>query len=181
MLGSEIVYLEDINITFMEPCTSLAGSILFKAKLSKDVSEILPYINSVMNIAMYNKNSNSLSFKEGFTVITIKTNTLAVCKALNETHAYEIIDMIKSLVNNTYNQKENIIPLYDMRVKPKPLDVYKYLPKTNCKSCGESTCIAFASKLILGQKNIKECIHLYESNNIENLDYLKNLVQMLGF
>jgi ArsR family metal-binding transcriptional regulator len=174
------MYLEEIIVTFMEPCTSIAGSVLFKAKLSKDVSEILPYINAVMNDAMYNKNSDALSFKQGFTVITIKNNTLSVCKALNETHAYEIIDMIKSLVNNTYCQKQNITPLYDMRLRPKPLDVYKYLPKTNCKLCGEFTCIAFASKLILGQKNLKQCSPLYENDNIEKLDYLKNLIQMLG-
>ena len=32
-------------------------------------------------------------------------------KALNETHAYEIIEIIKPLVNNTYSEIENITSL----------------------------------------------------------------------
>ena len=27
-----------------------------------------------------------------------------------------------------------------------PLDVYKLLPETNCKECGEANCMAFATK-----------------------------------
>jgi acetyl-CoA decarbonylase/synthase complex subunit gamma len=27
-----------------------------------------------------------------------------------------------------------------------PIDVYKLLPKTNCKECGEENCMAFATK-----------------------------------
>ncbi|RLG45420.1 MAG: hypothetical protein DRN92_06785 [Thermoproteota archaeon] len=29
-----------------------------------------------------------------------------------------------------------------------PTDVYKYLPRTNCGECGETTCMAFAVKLV---------------------------------
>ncbi|MHC1597228.1 MAG: (Fe-S)-binding protein, partial [Methermicoccaceae archaeon] len=29
-----------------------------------------------------------------------------------------------------------------------PLEVYKYLPQTNCGECGETTCMAFAARLI---------------------------------
>ncbi|MEM2787914.1 MAG: (Fe-S)-binding protein, partial [Archaeoglobaceae archaeon] len=42
------------------------------------------------------------------------------------------------------------------------LDVYKYLPKTNCRKCGEQTCMAFAVKLLNGEKDIKECKPLFE-------------------
>ncbi|TDA27871.1 MAG: hypothetical protein DSO01_01880 [Archaeoglobi archaeon] len=42
------------------------------------------------------------------------------------------------------------------------LDVYNYLPKTNCKKCGEQTCMAFAVKLLNGEKDIKDCKPLFE-------------------
>jgi len=42
------------------------------------------------------------------------------------------------------------------------LDVYKYLPKTNCKECGEQTCMAFAVKLLNGEKDVKDCKPLFE-------------------
>lgn len=38
-----------------------------------------------------------------------------------------------------------------------PLQVYKYLPQTNCKECGEATCMAFASHLIDRSKKIEDC------------------------
>jgi len=38
-----------------------------------------------------------------------------------------------------------------------PLQVYKYLPQTNCAECGEATCMAFASHLIVRSKKIDDC------------------------
>lgn len=35
--------------------------------------------------------------------------------------------------------------------------VFKLLPKTNCRKCNEATCLAFASKVYLGQKNLDRC------------------------
>jgi Domain of unknown function (DUF3786)/Putative Fe-S cluster len=50
-----------------------------------------------------------------------------------------------------------------------PLELYKLLPKSNCKLCGVATCLAFAAEVIKGQKSLAECPHL-ESNVIEELD-----------
>ena len=33
----------------------------------------------------------------------------------------------------------------------KPLDIYKLLPKKNCKECGDPTCLTFAMKLSGGK------------------------------
>ena len=35
--------------------------------------------------------------------------------------------------------------------------VFKLLPRTNCKKCNETTCLAFASKVFLGQKEVDQC------------------------
>jgi len=37
------------------------------------------------------------------------------------------------------------------------LDIYKMLPKTNCKKCGSPTCLAFAMKLAMKKASIEEC------------------------
>ncbi|WP_343241377.1 acetyl-CoA decarbonylase/synthase complex subunit gamma [Methanoculleus sp. UBA389] len=39
----------------------------------------------------------------------------------------------------------------------KALDIYKHLPKTNCKKCGYPTCLAFAMKLATGKAEIEAC------------------------
>lgn len=50
-----------------------------------------------------------------------------------------------------------------------PLEIYKLLPKSNCKMCGVATCLAFAAAVIRGEKRLEGCPHL-ESNIIKELD-----------
>lgn len=40
------------------------------------------------------------------------------------------------------------------------LEIYKYLPKTNCKECGFPTCLAFAMKIAAKQVALEKCPHL---------------------
>jgi len=40
------------------------------------------------------------------------------------------------------------------------LEIYKKLPKTNCKDCGFPTCLAFAMQLAAGKVEIDRCPHL---------------------
>jgi len=37
------------------------------------------------------------------------------------------------------------------------MEVFKLLEKSNCKKCNESTCLAFASKVFLGQRPLDQC------------------------
>ncbi|MBC2727726.1 DUF3786 domain-containing protein [Desulfosporosinus sp.] len=50
-----------------------------------------------------------------------------------------------------------------------PIEIYKILPKTNCKQCGVVTCLAFAADLIKGQKRLNQCPHL-DKNILEELE-----------
>ncbi len=43
-----------------------------------------------------------------------------------------------------------------------PIEVYKLLPGTNCKECGENNCMAFAAKLVNREVTLKECPPLLE-------------------
>ena len=42
----------------------------------------------------------------------------------------------------------------------KGLDIFKLTPKTNCKDCGNATCMAFAMKVAQGAIEISKCPHL---------------------
>ena len=45
-----------------------------------------------------------------------------------------------------------------------PIDVYKLLPKTNCKKCGEENCMAFATKLVNREATIEQCPPMLEKD-----------------
>ncbi|MBM3705269.1 MAG: acetyl-CoA decarbonylase/synthase complex subunit gamma, partial [Actinobacteria bacterium] len=42
------------------------------------------------------------------------------------------------------------------------LDIFKLLPKTNCKDCGFPTCLAFAMQLAAGKVELEKCPHVSE-------------------
>jgi 4Fe-4S ferredoxin len=61
-----------------------------------------------------------------------------------------------------------------------PMEVYKLLPKTNCRKCGETTCMSFAFKLINREKTLEECTPLFEDTKYSSqLKDLQNLLEPL--
>jgi acetyl-CoA decarbonylase/synthase, CODH/ACS complex subunit gamma len=40
------------------------------------------------------------------------------------------------------------------------LEIYKHLPRTNCKDCGQATCLAFAMKVAGKQAGLDDCPHM---------------------
>ena len=42
----------------------------------------------------------------------------------------------------------------------KGLDIFKLTPRTNCKECGNPTCMAFAMKVAQGTAQIEQCTHM---------------------
>ncbi len=50
-----------------------------------------------------------------------------------------------------------------------PLEIYRLLPKSNCRRCQVPTCLAFADAVVKGQKRLADCPHL-ENNVVERFD-----------
>ncbi|WP_353107052.1 (Fe-S)-binding protein [Acetoanaerobium noterae] len=173
--------LESIMLDFIEPCTADFNRVKFHAIFDKDISEIFPYLNAQMKSAIYNVSSNSLTFKKEFRLITLHPTKLSVSKAINEFDAYEIMDMVMELVNSTYDSMSNITPLYERRANPSTIEVYKYLPKTNCKSCGCATCLSFAAKMIAGEYKINHCKTIFIEGYEEQKEKLLDMAQTFGW
>ncbi|MBS5953528.1 MAG: Fe-S cluster protein [Paraclostridium bifermentans] len=175
------MYLEEIRLKFIQPCTTGGSKIKIRADLSSDISEIFPYLNSYIKSAMYNKKAQTVTFKIEQKIVTLFNREVAITKLLNETDAYETMDYVRKIINETYENKENIVPSDEMKKLPSPIEIYKNLPKLNCKRCGEMTCIAFASKLLSGEKSIQCCRPLYEDVNIDKLEKLEVSILLLGY
>ena len=37
------------------------------------------------------------------------------------------------------------------------MEIYQHLDKSNCRDCGEKTCLAFAGSVFTGRRKIKDC------------------------
>jgi hypothetical protein len=53
-----------------------------------------------------------------------------------------------------------------------PVEILKLLNKSNCKECGQPTCLAFAAAVARGQKKLEECPYI-EPDILEQYDGVK--------
>ncbi|MCW4018532.1 MAG: acetyl-CoA decarbonylase/synthase complex subunit gamma [Candidatus Bathyarchaeota archaeon] len=58
-----------------------------------------------------------------------------------------------------------------------PIDVYKLLPKTNCKECGQENCMAFATKIVNREVNLDSCKPLLKKEKEKAYLQLKELLK----
>jgi acetyl-CoA decarbonylase/synthase complex subunit gamma len=58
-----------------------------------------------------------------------------------------------------------------------PIDVYKLLPKTNCKECGEENCLAFATKLVNREVTLDKCKPLLAKMQEKAYEQLKEMLK----
>jgi acetyl-CoA decarbonylase/synthase complex subunit gamma len=58
-----------------------------------------------------------------------------------------------------------------------PMDVYKLLPKINCKECGQDNCMAFATKIVNREVSIDQCPPLLKKENEKAYNQLKEMLR----
>ena len=58
-----------------------------------------------------------------------------------------------------------------------PIDVYKSLPKTNCKECGVDNCMAFATKIVNRELELDSCKALLKPENAKSYAKLKEMLK----
>ncbi|RLE77687.1 MAG: acetyl-CoA decarbonylase/synthase complex subunit gamma [Thermoprotei archaeon] len=58
-----------------------------------------------------------------------------------------------------------------------PIEIYKLLPRTNCKKCGEENCMAFAVRLVNMETKLEKCTPLLEEAKYKkNYEKLKEML-----
>jgi len=159
----------------LSDCNPSSQKVNALADLSQDISEVLPYLNTVLKALQYHHEDKFLTVKRKGRVITFWPRQIAVTKLQDEKEAREFIEELKEIVNETYANRDHIKPIYTSRPIPRPLDIFKLLPGKNCKECGEPTCLAFALKLINDETELNQCPLLLEKEFEANRIKLKEL------
>ncbi len=57
-----------------------------------------------------------------------------------------------------------------------PIDAYMLLPRTNCQECGETNCMAFATKLVNREVTLEKCYPLLKDDQKKSYSKLKELL-----
>ena len=174
-------FLKSITLCYVAPCIADEKKIRLIAYFNRDISEILPYLNTVIKGASYNKNAPTLTFAKLRRMINLYNIKVTIAKADDIIDAWQVLDELKALINETYKNRDKIKPNYEEIVKVTALQIYGWLPKTNCKACGEATCLAFAVKLLKGEQKLGNCIPLAREQKFsENRKIMNEIAEALG-
>ena len=162
-------------------CNPSSQKVNVLADLSQDISEVLPYLDTVLKGLQYHHDEKFLTVKRKGHVITFWSRQIAVTKLEDEKEAREVIEELKEIVNETYANRDHIKPIYTTRPIPRPLDIFKLLPGKNCKECEEPTCMAFAVKLVGQEIVIGKCVPLFSDEFKEKRQVLLDLLHASGY
>ena len=132
------------------------------AHLETDIREALPYLNATLSRGIYKPGRPSLAWHKDGHNITFWSGRIAADGLESREQVKEVIDSLVELVNETWERRDEIEPDATTHERRQPLELYRLLPQTNCKRCGEETCFAFALKLAAGQVDPDGCTPMYE-------------------
>jgi ArsR family metal-binding transcriptional regulator len=147
---------------FTPPCEPGAERFSAIAHLPNDIREVFPYLNATLRGAVYEPAVPSVSWRKAGHYVVFQPNQIGVSNVEDREAAIKEIEGIIALVNRTWERRDQIEPNYETRRRHTGLEVYKLLPRTNCKACGEASCFAFANKLAAGQVRLEACTPLFE-------------------
>ncbi len=142
---------------FRPECNPGFESVLCIAHLNQDVSEVLPYLNTVLGGYEYIKNPPAVIFRSQGKLITVHGNKIALNALRDEAEANKILEWLKREINDAWENRDDIDPCYEGTPKPKVIEILKLLPKSNCKECGDPTCMVFATRMAEGVKGPEDC------------------------
>ena len=151
-----------------------------RTELSDDISEVFPYLNAILKNAVYTPKVPNLNFKMDTGFISLMPQEINVGEVLYEEDAIKILDYLKELINDTWERRKSITPLYERKGEIKAKDIVNFLPGTNCRDCGLPTCFAFAVAMMRGQKRLKDCAALSKLEFAEDKEALVRLLQTVG-
>ena len=146
------------------PCVPGADRWSAKAHLQDDIAAVLPYLNAELSGANYDPESKVLIWEDAGRKHAFRPDEIAAAPVVDKEEGREVIDGLVSLVNGTWKRRNEIEPSFRRKELPSVMDIYKFLPRTNCRECGYVTCMRFAVGLRQGETELSQCLCLPEEN-----------------
>jgi len=157
---------------FNSECNPGAMAVHCFAHLDQDVSAALPYLNSVLGGFEYIPDPPSVTFKAQGKLITVHGRKIAINALKDEAEARKIVEWLKREINDAWDNRDSITSRYKGAPRPQLIEILKLLPRTNCRECGEPTCMVFAARVTEGAKGIEACAPLVGEQRGRLEDYM---------
>jgi len=173
--------LHSYKITRTLPCLADPEKIRAIAEISDEIHEVFPYLNAILKGCIYNHPALTLTIKKDGKLFTLHAHHITLAKIEDQKEAEEILGWLRNLINETYEKRDQIEPNYSKGEELRALDIFKLLPGTNCRKCGEPTCLAFAVKFVGQEIEVAKCIPLFSEEYQEKRKVLLELLHAAGY
>jgi len=158
------MYLESIRLTKTLPCLAEPGKIIVIGEPSRNLDDVLPYLATLPNVITYNPETCTLTLRRQPGFISLYSDKAYITKVRDAEEGLELFQALVDAINATWDHRVELVAITARKHAPRPLDIWTLLPQTNCKKCGEATCLAFACNLLLQERALVECSPLLEDD-----------------
>jgi ArsR family metal-binding transcriptional regulator len=152
------MFLNTIVLTRTLPCLAEPGKVIVIGKPDRTLEEVIPYLATLPGVIAYNPATRTLTFRRPRGFITLYADKVYITQVNDTAEGLELLGAIKDAINAVWEKREELVAVTKSKSSPRHLDLWALLPQTNCKQCGEATCLAFAVLLIQQNRSLEECI-----------------------
>lgn len=171
------MFLETIVLTKILPCLAEPGKIIIVGKPNRPLDEVIPYLATLPGVIDYNPETRTLTFRRQPGFMTLYPDKAYITQVKDTDEGLALFEALKDAVNAVWEKRAELIGVTAKKRAPRHLDIWSLLPQTNCRQCGESTCLAFAVLLIQHKRLLDECLPL--QNDSAFVDRRETLEAML--
>jgi ArsR family metal-binding transcriptional regulator len=156
-----MMFLESISLSKTTPCLAEPGKIIVTSRPNRPLDEVLPYLASLPGVIAYNPGAGAVTFRRPSGFLTVYPERVFITQVKDVQEGLELLASLKDAINATWEGRAELAAATGARRAPRPLDLWTLLPQTNCRACGEETCMAFACNLLLQKRELAECEPVY--------------------
>ena len=153
-------FLESISLAKILPCLAEPGKVIVIGKPSQTLGDVIPYLATLPGVIAYNPETSTLTFRRQPGFITLYADKVYITQVSDTEEGLGLLRALTEAINATWDQRGELIAVRTARRAPRWLDILALLPQTNCKLCGEATCMAFAAALLQQKRALVECLPL---------------------
>lgn len=160
---------------FRAKCNSGFESLHCIAHLDRDISSLLPYLNTKLGGHEYIEDPPALMIRSFGRLITFHSKSVALNAVKDEKDVEKLLHWVTSELEEVQNDIKTIVPSYRSAPKPNFVRILSFLPRDNCGTCGASTCLEFATWLAQGISSPLDCPPLPKNNMSGLSEYLDGI------
>ena len=166
--------VEIVEVRQLLPCIADPSKLRVIANMAPPLGGILKILEPLFPRGRYLDRTGSLIIQKEEIIITIySTGKVGMGMIKNESQAREILENLRTVINEAI--KKGVTPAPRKKISVELMDIYKYLPQTNCRECGEQGCYSFAIRLMAGEITLERCVPLKEPRYAPNQEHLQVL------